>query len=285
MHTKHNQGLLSANKNKAMRLAGNLPEELTEGILLKVPARLVSGLRRVCKSWNALIMTPQFKTKHFNLNNNTPQLLFIAYCRRLRRKSLSLFSQEQSPHTLYHINNARIGQRLDFSENVNFPDLFKECFFAGSVNGIVCLSSFVESALRPHVVSFRPWVVLWNPTINYWKLVPTLAGKPGDGDHVSISLAFDSQSNDYKVVRLVSVETRPFPKSRIEIYSANQDSWIDVDRGMPIPYSTSRLNSSVVVKGVPYWSLNFQEVVGYNLIQSDFFAELDLDHSHFICCN
>lgn len=41
------------------------------------------------------------------------------------------------------------------------------------------------------------------------------------------------------------------------------------------------MNSSVIVKGVPYWSLNFQEVVGYNFYQSDFF-ELGLDHCHFI---
>lgn len=272
---------------KHVRVAGNLPEELTEEILLKVPARYVFNLRRVCKSWNALIITPQFASKHFDVNNNkkdSQQILFMGYCTRLRRKSLSLFSlnQEQPPHTLFHINNAKAGQKLDFAENVNFHDLFKECFFAGSINGIVCLSSFVESALRRHVISFRPWVVLWNPTINHWKLIPTLPGKPGDNDHMSISLAFDSRTNDYKIVRLVSVKNGLFPKSRIEIYSANQDSWIDVDQGMPIPYSTSRLNSSVIVKGVPYWSVNFQDVVGYQLHISDFIAAVDLDQSDLI---
>ncbi|XP_074322569.1 uncharacterized protein LOC141659549 [Apium graveolens] len=250
---------MNSQENKKNRLAGNLPEE----ILLKVPARN-AVLRCVCKSWNALIMTPQFKTKHFNRNNNTHQLLFIGYCRRLLRKSLSLFSQEQEQEqSVYHINDSMLGQRLDFDANVNFPDVFKECCFAGSVNGIVCLSCFVESERFPYAISFRPWVVLWNPTIMHWKLIPTPPGKPGDNVHVSVSLAFDSQSNDYKVVRLVS--TGPMLESRIEIYSANHDSWIDVDQGTPVPYLTSRYNSTVIVKGVPYWSLNYLEFVGFGL--------------------
>ncbi|KAK1365930.1 hypothetical protein POM88_041491 [Heracleum sosnowskyi] len=48
--------------------------------------------------------------------------------------------------------------------------------------------------------------------------------KGGDSLYTSFSLAFDTITNDYKIIRLVSLRTHPLIKSRIEIYSANQDS-------------------------------------------------------------
>ncbi|KAK1358588.1 hypothetical protein POM88_043062 [Heracleum sosnowskyi] len=48
--------------------------------------------------------------------------------------------------------------------------------------------------------------------------------KGSDSLYTSFSLAFDTITNDYKIIRLVSLPTHPLIKSRIEIYSANQDS-------------------------------------------------------------
>lgn len=91
----------------------------------------------------------------------------------------------------------------------------------------------------------------------------------------SISLAFDFLTNDYKIIRLVSLRldkpTSPLFKSRIEIYSAKQNSWIDVDQGAPIPIFATQPNSTVIVKGVPYWSRNYKEVDEFHQYQGAYF--------------
>lgn len=86
-------------------------------------------------------------------------------------------------------------------------------------------------------------------------------------------MAFDLLTNDYKIIRLVSLLTKRVPESHIEIYSSNQDSWIYVDT--PISFVITQLNSSVIVRGVPYWSNNFLEVDDYGRCLSNFIAAID----------
>ncbi|XP_074369864.1 uncharacterized protein LOC141711364 [Apium graveolens] len=62
------------------------------------------------------------------------------------------------------------------------------------------------------------------------------------------------------IIRLVSVVTdAQEPSSRIEMYSVNQDSWLDAATSSPFPYFTTQPNCSVIVKGIPYWSRNYQD--------------------------
>ncbi|KAK1377365.1 hypothetical protein POM88_033558 [Heracleum sosnowskyi] len=242
--------------------AGNLPEELLEEIFFRVPARYLFGLRLICKSWNALITNPQFASAHFD-HNNTHQILFTAYCHLLCRKSLSSFCLNQEPDSLFNITCTRPPrERLDNLKNPNFREFFKYCLFAGSINGIICLSS-----------SFYRCVAFWNPSINHWKVISCPPVRIADKiAYTSISLAFDALTNDYKIIRLVPLHTNSLPKSRIEIYSSNQDSW-NIDT--TISFSTTRLNSSVIVKGVPYWSRNYLEKGDCHRYQSNFIAAID----------
>lgn len=86
-------------------------------ILLKISARWVVGLRCVCKSWNALIIDPQFVTTQFDRNKNTKHILYIDFSNRLRQKSLSFFrdrlDDNEQPHTLFDIRHWA-PRRLDF---------------------------------------------------------------------------------------------------------------------------------------------------------------------------
>lgn len=247
-----------------------LPEEMIEEILMKIPAGYVWDIRRVCKSWNALITHSQFASKHFERNkNNATSFLLIAFCQRLRRKSLSLFRLNHHPHTLVDINSIA-ARRLDyFYLRNNFPDFFKELVVAGSINGIVCVSSFCKSITR--------FLALWNPAINRWKPIPLLPHKKMDHDYSSVGLAFDYLTDDYRIIRLVSVVTdADEPSSRIEMYSVNQDSWLDAATSSPFPYFTTQPNCSVIVKGIPYWSRNYQDFYyPYCEFQSNVIATVD----------
>ncbi|KAK1364133.1 F-box domain-containing protein [Heracleum sosnowskyi] len=247
-----------------------LPSEMIEEILVRIPAGYVWDIRRVCKSWDALIVNPQFATKHLERNTQeSSSILLIAFCQRLIRKSLSLFRLNHHPHTLALID-AEASHELNFFENPNFPDCFKELVVAGSFNGIVCVSSFCKSISR--------FLALWNPAINHWKPIPLLPPGKKDDEYFSVGLAFDSLTNDYRIIRLVSVVTDdyPQPSSRIEIYSVNQHSWLFASSA-PIPFFTTQPNCSVIVNGVPYWSRNYLEYVDHanNRFQTNVIATVD----------
>ncbi|XP_074330658.1 putative F-box protein At1g32420 [Apium graveolens] len=221
-------------------VAGILPEELMMEIIVRIPVRFLGRLRCVCKSWNALITDPQFALELIDHNKNTQQkILFPCF----------------SPHAR---NSAK-----PYDRN------FKECIVAGSINGIVCLASLCRPGTR--------FVALWNPSIKYWKPIHL----PDTGDcnwFESIGLAFDSLANDYKVIRLLpllrQMTSSSSSISRVEVYSASQDSWSVVHS--EIPFFTTQLKCSLIVKGVPYWSRNYHSsYCVYDNFQSNVIASFD----------
>lgn len=162
--------------------------------------------------------------------------MFCGFSRSFGCKYVALFCLNQQPRILFEIN-PRAGRKLDFYQNFNFPDCFKECIVSGSINGIICLSSFWRSDTR--------FVALWNPTINYWKPIHLPPHMEDDDRYASIGLAFDSLTNDYKIIRLASLFTPICPKSRIEVYSAKQDSWSVVNSNSLPPNQIVALFSRV----------------------------------------
>ncbi|KAK1369793.1 F-box domain-containing protein [Heracleum sosnowskyi] len=249
-------------------VAGILPEELMMVFFMKIPVRFLERLRCVCKSWNAFITDPQFATKLLDHSNSTQQKLvvFPGFSQSFACKYVALFSLNHQPRILFEIN-PRACRKLDYQQNFNFPDCFKECVVSGSINGIICLSSYCRTHTR--------FVALWNPAINYWKPIHL---PPYNNDHddryASIGLAFDSLTNDYKIIRLASLLTYSYPTSRIEVYSAKQDSWSVVNP--QISFFTTQPNCSLILKGVPYWSRNYVPVDPfYDNFQSHFIASVD----------
>ncbi|XP_074326553.1 F-box/kelch-repeat protein At3g23880-like [Apium graveolens] len=190
---------------------GILPVELVMEIVMKIPARFLVGLRCVCKSWNALITDPQFVSTFFNRNNNTREN-FMFLGGNMCHKYVAMFRINEQPRILYDTNTMDGRTRNSF----NFSDCFKQCMVVGSINGIICLFSYWRFD--------TPFVVLWNPTISYWKLIFIPQHKDEDGHCVSIGMAFDSLTNDYKIIRLASL-SKHSQTSRIEVYSAKHDAW------------------------------------------------------------
>ncbi|XP_074326552.1 putative F-box protein At3g21120 [Apium graveolens] len=247
---------------------GILPEDLLMEIISKIPARFLVRLRCVCRSWNALI-TDNLVSELFNRSNNARKLfLFHGSVLSSAGKYVASFRLYEQPSMPYDTNPIA-GPKLDPFKNLYFPDRFINCVVAGSINGIICLFCVTRSQNR--------FAVLWNPAINYWKLICLPLHKDEDDGYASIGLAFDSLTNDYKIIRLVS-EYKIIRLVRsvniisyIEVYSAKQDSWSVVNS--QIPFLTTRPNCSLIVKGVPYWSRNY--IHGYEDFQTGFIASVD----------
>uniref|UniRef100_A0A2N9H7Y0 F-box associated beta-propeller type 1 domain-containing protein n=1 Tax=Fagus sylvatica TaxID=28930 RepID=A0A2N9H7Y0_FAGSY len=82
----------------------------------------------------------------------------------------------------------------------------------GSCNGMVCLASADERL--SHLI------YLWNPSIRKFKM---LCATPLTLRHecVALGLAYHSQNNDFKILRIVCRE----PSAEAEIYTLSTDSW------------------------------------------------------------
>uniref|UniRef100_A0A2N9HGV0 F-box associated beta-propeller type 3 domain-containing protein n=1 Tax=Fagus sylvatica TaxID=28930 RepID=A0A2N9HGV0_FAGSY len=94
---------------------------------------------------------------------------------------------------------------------------------AGFCNGMFCFANDKE---------LDEIIYLWNPSIRkYKKLVATRLTHPHDG--ITVGLAYHSQNNDYKVLRIMSENFFPedFPTgekvkpAEAEVYTLSTDSW------------------------------------------------------------
>ena len=88
-------------------------------------------------------------------------------------------------------------------------------FFVGSCNGLLCLWNLVAD------------MYLWNPSIRKFKRLPSCTDlKPHH--RATLGFAYDSQNNDYKVVRIWFDCHKPM----IKVYTLSLDSWEIVELGI-----------------------------------------------------
>lgn len=225
-----------------------LPADLIAEILCRTPVKTLVRSRCVSKSWYALIHHPSFIKLHlcFNLSRNNKVILSNSYNPVADfglKRIISVHGINDPPLTVLPIHKL-LPFRRDFLHKINFPDFSKSMVLAGSINGIVCLTHFRE--MRKH------FVALWNPAIRYWK--PVALPQTKSWHNVNVGLGFDKAENDFKIICIVPcIEYLGW--SRLEIYSANRDSWEDADERGLIPFhpGANYRPSNFIVKDVPYW--------------------------------
>ncbi|XP_075639057.1 F-box/kelch-repeat protein At3g06240-like isoform X2 [Castanea sativa] len=96
-------------------------------------------------------------------------------------------------------------------------------------------------------------IYLWNPSIRKFKmLAPALLTDPFDG--ATLGLAYHSQKNDFKILRLVTFQgslEEPDPPTEAEVYTLSTDSWRKV-----VLAELSDLNVGYIYHQSPYIFLN-----------------------------
>ncbi|KAK1354097.1 hypothetical protein POM88_047353 [Heracleum sosnowskyi] len=113
-----------------------------------------------------------------------------------------------------------------------------------SCNGLVCFTNVGGEVVH-----------IWNPSTRRFKILPA-PNKRSDYYQNGIGFGFDSVSDDYKVLRIVMWEVIPGRCSKLgaELYSANDDSWkeievpiITLERVLTCPASKSVYSKTGVV--------------------------------------
>ena len=253
------------------RMSNHLPEEIVLEILVRLPVKSLLRFRCVCKSWYRYIATPNF------INNN------LLYCNDHNRgffihmpKTTGSMVSFSRPHgqictvASHHTFEAISELRIPFTFQSGYPH------FVGSCNGILCFSDYRSFEFKD--------VYLWNPSIRKFKKLPDTCLT--HLFNVSLGFGFDSQNNDYKVVRISQSTAKPMPPPDAEVYSLSSDSWKRV--GLGISWRSNvvfhKFNSTLsfpFVSGNLHWMIEMIEGGGQERRFTSMILSFDVDSEKF----
>ena len=226
-------------KSKAnKKMSDFLPEDLIQEILFKLPIKSLVRCTSLSRTWNSLIKSPAFISKHLQrtISSTDHQSLFL----------LRLCSKEREEQYSLRLDNQ------DFNEHMqlHFPFESLKSYFhvIGSCNGLICLAKVIRR--RP--VSF----IFWNPLIQkYVNIEPRILGHL----YSFVGFGYDSRANDYKLIRMVNFQKSKFLSEKfpeMELYSLNEGSWRSIPQTAPLRYDTDQQFSSVFLNGAVHWIAN-----------------------------
>ncbi|CAI8616376.1 unnamed protein product [Vicia faba] len=242
-----------------------IPNDLVFSILSKLPLKSLKRFRCVHKTWSVLFENPIFMNK-FRTN-----LITIPHS-YYDDTSILLNQYVYDPdngicRSLYLLS----GERFENRVKLDFPNPFKieepqfDVLQSGSITGILCLYSSYPSNE----------IVLWNPTINEFKVIPHSSVDsvpPYRHIHKEIlGFGYDPISEDYKIITYVyfsrvndqsilppNVNWEDFAHSREisyepvwEIYSLRCNFWKKID--IPLPICCYCKGEGLYMDGICHW--------------------------------
>ncbi|RAL42290.1 unnamed protein product [Cuscuta campestris] len=235
-----------------------LPPEVITLILRRLPVESAVKCTAVCKSWYALIKDPSFISTHLHraaaLQDGLLLLSFIEDS-----------ETERYVYGLYRDNDA-----FEEYKQLFLPfKLSREPVIVGSCNGLICLARVEEDAWN---------IVLWNPSIHKHFILPEPDLPVACEVYFfhTIGFGFDSVSNDYKVLLILSDgETEDF--NDVWLFSLNGRSWKRLTEVSPINcassiYSFHEVGIKVFVNGVLHYGMLSPMIFAFDISTEKFFV-------------
>ncbi|KAM5583149.1 F-box protein CPR1-like [Rosa sericea] len=219
---------MSSKKFESEAKFDTFPLEIRQDIFLRLPIKSLIRCTAVRKSWRSVIKNPSFirthlrGTRNSNEQNDTQLLLIHGFAKKAFTFDDSDSEDEiQELYSLHYDNPA-----FDEHCKVEVPTvvLANACFrVVGTCNGLVCLVDDLGSYMNTYILSnpsIRKSVALPEPNVTYCT---------HGGYEASIGFGFDAMTNDYKVVRLVTLldeHPRHAPcRTVVEVFSLATGSW------------------------------------------------------------
>ncbi|XP_065627074.1 F-box protein CPR1-like isoform X2 [Quercus suber] len=226
-------------KEEEVAMNDFLPSEILPNILLRLPTKSIVKFTSVCKTWRSLIRNPDFISAHLKLSNHNQPLLLFRFCSdgRLKRPYLDYLVRDTDEKEVYKL----YCDNQDFNEHARFDFPFhtlgRTPIFrvVGTCNGLVCVE---DDGLLGRII-------LWNPCVRMFVELPTPSityqgyhEEDGYGYDAATGLGFDSKTNDYKVVRVVTVvdvwrRSDCVSPPKVEVYSLATGEWSMVTTALP----------------------------------------------------
>nr|XP_023888156.1 F-box/kelch-repeat protein At3g06240-like [Quercus suber] len=200
----------------------HLPHDVVLNILARLPVKSLLRFRCVCKLWNSSITSSNFISTHLNIvnyNDDDDHAYLIETC-----------IEYNSPKIPMICKVLCCGRTFDSLFEYSVPSVFdlKMCDMVGSCNGLVCLTQ------RENLSTTSDAIYLWNPSIRKFKRLPDSCSS-GKRFWFSTGFAYESKTNDYKVVKLWGTPVVA------EVYTLSSDSWRKVEISLRSKVVVSRI--------------------------------------------
>ncbi|ESQ37098.1 hypothetical protein EUTSA_v10002977mg [Eutrema salsugineum] len=208
-----------------MTMISELPENLLEEILFRIPARSIKRLRSTCKRWKRLFKDKRFTISHFD---KAPKQ-FLSFM--LSESRLSLMH-----NNLHRFSPVKVTSELNLIDSHSGFDQIgiRQVFQCDGL--LLCLTN--ESKTR---------IVVWNPCtgqtrwINHYKLDTTYA----------LGSYQDKKSNDVSY-KILACSCRGYVEQQeFNIFEMNSYSWKILD--VPLDFQLNVFHYGVSLKGKTYW--------------------------------
>ncbi|XP_026439671.1 F-box/kelch-repeat protein At3g06240-like [Papaver somniferum] len=208
-----------------------IPEEIMFDILTRLPAKSLSRLRCVSKSWNNLIKNPHFLKLQLNHSLKYGEHGIVYNCESCDGKICCVdydSSSSRLSNSVVHIDYP-----LDHKTGNRIID---------SCNGLVCyLSSQKE-------------IMIWNPFTKDYRKLSTPPKPDLDPSYVydfysysKYGFGYDSKTDDYKFARMVKC---PGSSTEISVYSLKLNLWKTY---RDIPFLLPFNGGLVLFQGIFHW--------------------------------
>ncbi|XP_026412940.1 uncharacterized protein LOC113308688 [Papaver somniferum] len=232
----------------------SIPDEICHDILLRLPVKSIFTCKCVCKTWYALLSTPDFVKMHLHLTiqRNNPNLMLRS-------------DETTSPSSLLHsISYNTILSSLneiehDCEMDYPFKSLHYDMCLLGSCNGLVCLW-FADT-------NKTEFFCVWNPATKIYKKLPKSPSAYG-----VCGFGYDHNTDDYKLINVVDTSCL------VEVYTLRSNCWRTTQT---IPFRIPMRDIGVLVNGFYHWlgetrAELFSKVIVSLDISSERFEEIQL---------
>jgi hypothetical protein len=162
----------------------DLPHDVVLKILTRLPVKSLIRFRCVCKAWYFSISNSNFISNHLNqaksYNNN-----YLLYMK---------INVDHKQYPEYLLCTAICNSDATLSSISRFVIPFITFRIVGYCNGLIC-----------GTVCYGRTIYLWNPSIGKCKTLTgtSLPVKAADTFKSALGFAYHSESDDYKIVRIV----------------------------------------------------------------------------------
>ncbi|KEH26232.1 putative F-box domain-containing protein [Medicago truncatula] len=235
----------------------SLPMELMEEILCRLPVKLLIQLRCLSKSFNDLISDPKFARKHSMSTMHRHHLVvtYTDYDISLSPGGSRIISYPL--HSIFYPRYSIFDSILEHTR-LEYPFDKEYIINCGSCNGILCL------ALKQKRVAKVNNVLLWNPSIKKFKLLPSLKNTPVNNcrhDPV-FGFGYDHVFDVYKVVVI-------FSKTQGMIHTLGTDTWRLINGDFPLPVYDLKFVSGAL-NWIPYLKNYIHSLASFDLVTESY---------------
>ncbi|XP_059652281.1 F-box protein CPR1-like [Cornus florida] len=231
----------SAKRKREKQSVTELPEEVIDYILTRLPVKDLLRFRCVSKRWCALIDSPMFIKLHLNqsLQTGTSNLSLIL------KNGTNLYSVDIDMLDVVLKAGGDSVPRLDVVQ-VHNPFKFEARWtdVDGSCNGLILLYGIKDEA-----------IALLNPSTNAYRILPPLS-RGNASSYPFHGLVYDPVGDDYKIIKIMQFygDNDSF-YHKVMVYSLRSNMWRRICESFSyyLFFNWKSLSSGVLVNGALHW--------------------------------